>query len=470
MPDAIDPSGFQISVVLRAGGNKFPLWVSGAVNTLGSIYNSDDQDALLYKDIPVVESVQIDVGIGLMGKISVSISAPYDLGLKLLSSSLFAIGVFLDVQIGYPRIGQFMPWFSGMTAKPDISINPLDGLTATLNVPGGALAAARSNSSRTFNGSYASIIQTIANDDFNKWELDLPDGTEGDDNDSLYKTREGVSQGNRTDWAFVQFLCRLANCDAFMIPSWPGQGNTNRASMLRVRRRRDMMGGTPRYTFVSRGQVDFINVFPLLSFESPSEGIWFPLGSREARAADVSMRNRDEPSPETVVRPEETDVPSTPGDTGVGAGSEEEEGTVAAVEGTPRDERGSSGRRVHAPAHAPESPQEVLTMMVSEGRQRGSLNVNISSIGLPHLLPGEVIAIDGVGPFDGNYAIESISHTAAPGDWTMNMKLLGDSLGGRAISEALQRPLESFNQESAPERQEAEGGGSTVVEPTPSEG
>lgn len=465
MPDVIDPSGFQIAVILRTGGNAFPLWMGGATNERGAIYHSDDPETLLYEDIPIVESVEVDIGIGLIGKVSVQISAPYDLGLKLLNSSLFSIGSVLDVQIGYPRIGKFLPWFSTMTSKPSVQISPDDGLTATLNGEGGAFAACRGTSSETFDGSYADIIDTIAAQDSNKWRVDFPPGDRGDESDALYRERSGVSQGNKTDWMFVQHLCRLANCDAWIAPDDRVRG----ANVLRIRRRSEEMAGTPRYTFVARGRADFINYFPLLSFESSAEGVWLPPGSRETRAADINIITRETP-PETIVRPEDTNVSGMPGEAGVGEGNEEDDGTVVAVEPSPRDDRGVAGRRVHAPAHAPESPEEVLQSMVTEARQRGGLNVTISSIGIPDLFPGEVVGIAGVGIFSGNYGLESISHAASPGDWSMTMKLLGDGLGENGVSAALRRPWGQFNQEAAPEQQEAEGGGSVVFDPYSVEG
>jgi hypothetical protein len=464
VPEVLDPSGFQISVVLRTGGNSFPLWIGGATNERGTIYHSDDPNSSLFGDIPIVESVEVEIGIGLIGKVSVQISAPYELGLQLLNSSLFAIGSVIDVQIGYPRIAKFMPWFSTMASKPSIELSPDEGLTATLNGEGGAFAAARTTSSETFSGSYASIIQQIADQDSNKWHLKLPKGEDGDESDSLYRSRENVSQGNRTDWMFVQHLCRLANCDAFIRPHDEVRG----ANTLQINRRSEEMRGEPRYTFVARGRSDFINTFPMLTFESSAEGVWLPPGARETRAADINIVTRETP-PETVVRPEDTGVAGMPGETGVGEGVSEEEGTVVAVEGSTRDERGNPGTRVHAPQHAPESPEEVLQSLVTEARQRGGLNVTISSIGIPDLFPGEVIALSGVGIFDGNYGIESISHSAAPGDWSMTIKLLGDGLGELGVSTVLQRRWQPFNNEAAPQQEEAQSGASVEVEPTPSE-
>lgn len=461
MPDVLDPSGFQIAVILRTGGEAFPLWIGGAVQGDNTIYQSDDPNNSLFRDIPIVESVQVEIGMGLIGKVNVEIAAPFDLGLKLLESSLFAIGSVLDVQIGYPRIGKFMPWFSTMTSKPSINLNPDDGLTATLNGEGGAFAADRGSSSETFTGSYESIVREIAAQESNRWNLDIPSST-GED-DPLYVERGEVSQANRTDWMFVQHICRLANYDAWITPDPEFRG----ANLLRLRRRADSMAGKPRYTFIARGQCDFINSFPILSFESSAEGVWLPPGSREVRAADVNIITRD--ASEVVVRPEDTDVPTLPGDTTSGEGAEEADGTVVATEPIPRDARGT-GRRVIVPSHAPEEAAEALNSMVTEARQHGGLNATFSSIGLPDLFPGEAIAMAGLGIFSGNYIVESVSHSAAPGEWTMTMKLLGDGVDARGMSSAVSRSWARFNNEEVENIIEAGGGLSTRVDPYSLEG
>jgi len=462
MTSVLDPSGFQIAVVVRTGGSRFPLWIGGAIGAGRTIYQSDDSNDALYEDLPIVESIQVDIGMGLIGKVSVEIAATYDLGLKLLESALFAIGTAIDVQIGYPRTGKFLPWFSTMASKPSISISPDEGLTATLNGEGGAFAAERGTSSETFNGSYAEIINTIAGQESNRWEVDIPSSSGNED--PLYVSREGVSQNNRTDWMFVQHLCRLANCDTWITPHPTVKG----ANLLRVRRRSEAMADKPRYTFVSRGRMDFINSFPIFSFESSAEGVWLPPGAREVRTADINIITRETP-PEIVVRPEETDVPTMPGDTTVGPGAEEEEGATRAAEATPRDARGTAGIRVVQPAHAPESQRESLVSLATERRQQGGLNANFTTIGIPDLFPGEVIRLEGLGIFSGNYCVESVSHSGSPGEWTMTIKLLGDGIDSRGLDTAISQRWERFNQESAPEQQEAEGRGSTNVEPTPAE-
>jgi len=464
MSDVLDPSGFQIAVVLRSGGDSFPLWMGGGLTKGDStIYYPSDVagNDVLFEDIPIVASVQVDIGMGLIGKISVEISATYDMGLRLLESSLFAIGSVLDVQIGYPRISRFLPWFSAMTAKPSITISPDDGLQATLNGEGGAFAAARGGSSETFTGTYATIIETIANQDSNKWNLDLPDPpTEGAGEDPLYIERASVSQENRTDWMFVQYICRMANCDCWIMPDPDVQG----ANLLRVRRRGDALGGTPKpYTFVSRGQCNFIKTFPVLTFESSAEGVWLP--PRELRTTDVNIRTRQTP-PETSVRPEDVGVAALPGDTTPGEGAEESEGTVVATEPTPRDARGA-GRRVVLPVHAPENPLEVLQSMATEGRQHGGLNATFTTIGIPDIFPGEVVKLVGLGIFSGNYVVESVSHSAQPGDWSMTVKLLGDSVDSRGLETAISRTWDIYNQEPVEEQEESGGGGTISVDAVP---
>ena len=136
----IDPSGFQMNVRVRVSEEQiFNLWIGGAegrspagAQTGASFFSGPG----VFDDLPIVTSVEMEMGLGLNGKVSVGISATSDLGLALLESRLFIIGNVVEVQLGYPKIGLFTPWFGGIQAKPSIQWDPNEGLTATMNVEG----------------------------------------------------------------------------------------------------------------------------------------------------------------------------------------------------------------------------------------------------------------------------------------------------------------------------------------------
>ena len=200
MPQPLDPSGFQMIVRVRDdAGAEFLLWTNassggsgltdGARASLGGAPMAS-AGQLAGVDLPIVESVEIELNLGLNGKLTVNVAAPYDLGLRLLDSSLFKIGNVIEAQIGYPRSGRFTSWFSAMAAKPALRISGEDGLVATFNGEGGAFASLRSASSRSYEAqSYRQIIQFIA--DRHHWTTQFPTTIT---NNPLNKKRETMNQ------------------------------------------------------------------------------------------------------------------------------------------------------------------------------------------------------------------------------------------------------------------------------------
>jgi hypothetical protein len=106
--------------------------------------------------------------------------------------------------------------------------------------------------------------------------------------------------------------------------------------------------------------------------------------------------------------------------------------------------------------------------MATEARQQGGLNASITSIGIPDLFPGENVRLEGIGIFSGNYVVESIAHSAAPGDWNMTIKLLGDGVDARGMADTLGYEWNRWNSQEAEQQQDAEGGGTTTREPVES--
>lgn len=456
MPPVLDPSGFMLSVVIIAGdGTRYPLWLKGASTEQNrSIFRNEKTQ---FQDLPIVQSVSVDLNRGLNGSVSIELAAPFDLGLELINSDLFVIGNGIEVRIGYPSLGRFLPWFRTMSVKPDLTIDGSEGMTATLNGQGGAFAAQRTEASRPFTGSYFDAIQEIAN--IHSWLLRPPpeDTLRDFENDPLYRNREQFTQGNRSDWVFVQLLARQSQCEAFIAPDPQGQRNT----ALILRRVSQGQLGKPRYTFLLRGAPDFVNSFPVFSFQTAAEGVWLPRGSGRVVTNDYDPDNPSN-SAEVTVDPDEI---SRSNESGVSQGQIEldgEESELRTSEETPEQ----AGERVPASARGPQSPTEVIQTHAIEEAMRGGLNLTIETIGIPELFPGDVVSIGGAGIFDGNYGIDGVSHEASGDGWSMTLKLISNALNARAITDRLRREWQSFNRQTPPETTtDADSGGQVDREP-----
>lgn len=463
MPAPIDPSGFQMSVeVILQNGEKFPLWMrpseSGVPETIRQVDRAlGITGATPLGDLPIVESVEITMSRGLTMGASINIVAPYELGLDLLSTNLFVIGNAYEVRIGYPRLGRFLPWMSFRAEKPDLNISPDEGLTATLNGTAGSFAALRGASSRTYTGSYRDILQEIAERGHNQWLIDFPDVEQGS---AFDEQRDQVSQGNKSEWFFVQQIARSANCDAFMLPSREQQGRP----VLTIRRRKDAFAQSPRFTFVMRGQIDMETVFPLFNFSSPSEGVWVPRSQGGVTCTDIDP---DDGSVQEVTADAlDSDTPrldeaAVGGDQVVQVGSE-----VVANHPSLSDDR-ETGERCVISNRDPMTPAQQVRSLFEEGSTRGGIQASGASFGIPELFPNDIITLGNLGIFSGNYLVDSMTHRAGPGEWTMDMKFLANSVALSAIAEDLRVTPTSINTRTAPEladgSENAGGGGTTVT-------
>lgn len=464
----VDPSGVAITVIVEtARGTRFPLWLNGAVVGEGPAAESIFLDANVeFRDLPIVTAVNIEMSMNYNASCTVEISAPYELGLALLESELFIIGNTIVTQIGYPRIGLFLPPIATMAVKPSININPDDGLTATLNGQGGVFAGTRGRRSQQFRDVTAKdVMEEIGNLVHNRWSFIFPQEEPGE---PLYVTRN-ISQSNESDWGFVTRLARLAGYRLVVRPL-PNEGARNRIVAIRES---DAAREEPVYTLSARSQIDMIapnGRFPLLSFESEAEGVWLGAGSDRVSTNDIGHEDGEETGRVTsTVEDVSDDSPPATEDV-VGNGSEDTEDVNVAARVSEDD---GDDQFLSVPSSdTGRTPTEVVQQENREQSERsGGIQATVSTVGNPVAFPGDRIRIENIGLFSGNYEIIGMSHAVGEGDWTTSMRLIRrGGVGAEWISEILRRGLNADAQDQEPEGQpqlgeDATGGGTTTVEP-----
>jgi len=484
---AMDPSGFQMAIrVITTEGDAYPLWMTPSMSDTNDTLATVDAalgtegDALI-NGLPCVESVTITMGPGLNSKLTVALAMPFDIGLKVLSSPLLRIGNKIECQIGYTKAGRFMPWISAMSAKPEVNINPEDGLSVTLNGEGGAFIALRNSRSTVYeNRSYADILEAITSrTEYSGIDLLLPDSTGSED--ELYRLREQTSQGNQSDWFFIQHLARTANCDAWMEPSRDRDGRQT----LQIVRRSTAMEKAPRFTFLMRGNANFDTHFPILEFDSPAEGTWLPGSATSVGVGgfDVSTggvfglvvaRGNATPVAAAPTAPpagslaatlavidSAFDIPATNESiAGTGSTTISETNIQLAIVVDPDN----VGEFLHVSERDQRGAAAVATAHQTEAAiAHGGIHVTITTIGIPDLFPGETVEVHGVGLFDGAYLVQNITHTVAAGDWSMTVEILSNATQAALMSATASFSPPRVNTATAPEPNgDAEGGGNTV--------
>jgi hypothetical protein len=414
--------------------------------------------ALTGVDLPVVENIEIELNLGLNGRLTVTMAAPYDLGLRMLDSSLFKIGNVIEAQLGYPRSGRFTPWFSAMAAKPAIRISPDDGLIATMTGEGGAFASLRSSSNKVYEGkSYRDIITEVA--DRHRWTVQYPGNAE-----ELERQRESVSQSGFSDWGFINQLCRQANVDCFMGPDPDNFGR----SRLFVLARAEANEEQPTRTYVMRQQIDMVNVFPILDYESDALGVWMPRSAESVRTGDINPMNRE--VERHVANQASSIVPGLGLAIATATGRSVVGDHLSQIFADARSQLDAGEFVPHSSRDPSRTAMQTIQAHRDEGAVRGAMNAVITGFGVPEQYPGELIGIRGTGRLDGTFQVHGLTHRAMAGEWTMTMTCMNNATSSDLIASFFQIQPPQVNQQDPPEAtaDDATGGG-TEVSPVPAE-
>lgn len=245
----------------------------------------------------------------------------------------------------------------------------------------------------------------------------------------------------------------MANCDAMIVP---GVENGDR-QILRIVRRSDAVQGADQnevFTFVMRGNPDFITKFPILGFESELESTWLPRAAMGVTTSDI-----DPATGNTVSASAEAGSAEVPTTGAVVASTEQviDRGYKLGF-GAERTEPGDTGEHIVWSAIDPIRPAEAANSLIYESQIAASVQCSVETIGIPEVCPADVSFVVGMGFLDGLYTTMGFTHTANGDSWNMNLKFVSSAFGrdmirdgmARAVaSESSARPSESAENDSA---------------------
>jgi hypothetical protein len=309
-------------------------------------------------------------------------------------------------------------------AQPSIRISPDEGLTATINGNGAAFSALRGASSRTFTGTFRDAVKKIA--EIHKWNTSLP---KEDPSQAFDKPREPFSQGNMSDWKFLQMICRWSSCDAFMAPDPDQDGSTS----LFIRSRKEDNSQKPLRAFVMRGNPNFIDSFPMFDFVSDAIGVWLPGAASKVSSADIHPDSKE--TEECEATSETVDEESL-GERQPSEGSVNVDGTEIEILSATGDTE--TGDFVTASSRDPaRTPDEVVNAHRGESVVRGGVNSSFTTFGIPEMFTGELYTVSGLGIFNSAYRCMKLTHRALAGEWTMHIEGMNNAASETFLAEAL---------------------------------
>lgn len=409
---------FVAARIVDEAGEVFPLWTNVQESTQ-STFGSGPEIEL--SSLAYLQSVTVEINLSGLPKISAALMPPFNEGIQFLDSKLADSGGanFLEVQFGYTSGTSegdaiLSPVYGGILLNPEISIG--EEVSIQLNAQGtGGFALVRQTGTRTARDGETrrDMIRRIAAGPGERPRLTVnfegadnnPDGSPNTAVRELLDARVNYSQGGRTDWFAIWELANTARCWLLLI-----------GEELRVISRASTLSGPPTrvlylYNYPggslggltidpTRTQEDPVGAYPIFSFDSPTNAVYLPGSVRGIRMEDVSERTRERTSTDV------NDANDRTARTGEGAAAPSGDDVIS----QPDADTGDGGER------RPGDPLDQNAIEhAREDFHRGSnlgIQIEVETIGIPDIVPGEIVKIVGVGQRFGrnNYAVHKVVH------------------------------------------------------------
>lgn len=458
---------FMSAVIVTPNGTRLPLWTD-----LNLTAAQLDSIHLGVSSLPYLSEIEITIPLGDVPTIRAQLTPPFKDGRAFLNSAAIEWGFStIEVQFGYSGgNGQVVlsPVFSAILLKPDVSVG--SDVSITLNGQGsGGFGSLRTQQAGVLRGTRLEIVEALARGDrpgatttslvhhtgpsngaafggvsglggVSSQDDSLTEGTLDDNLEFFlqqqqvvvvqHPTQKGtrrlavdlshlkgtpeekrmneeleVHPGGMSDWAQINEVLREAGCWSFI-----GTDDLGNPTIFVISRDK-MLAGEPSRTFrffdFPEGQLGhgdpaaFGGDFPILEINSPTMAVYLPGGSRGFRMQDIDDESRQfvqniindqsvapgRSGQSAAESPPSGEIPGTDTNTGDG---------TTLVQGDPNDNRAVDMAKA-----------EYAAWTGSMG-----INLDVTSIGIPTLLPGETVQVWGMGErLDHQYGVLTVKHT-----------------------------------------------------------
>jgi hypothetical protein len=441
-------SPFFAVAIRSASGKILPLW------------RLSEDDPEVTKQFPNtrgfawVAQVSVENNLGDVPILSAQLTPPFREGLEFLDSEFIEFGNSeLQIQIGYndPKVSPQV--FTGLLLEPAVSIGT--DIQITLNAHGiGGFAALRNEGglSSKPGETRLSLIKRIAQTV--NLEVDtslLGEGNSGSSAASAVGTIEDIkkgntekllsqsyqyAQGNKSSWTALWELINGAN--AWMIlksqASKPGEATKPRLQIIprdkallqpptRVLRLYDLNGGrlgvTDDPAVVSGDSPGAAPAeYPLLSLSNPPMALYLPGSHRALVLEEISDKDPEKENKEVLNHENTKSVRSSDGQAGPAASKANEEYDA---------KTGVGGERL------PGDPtlDKAVEAAAMEYRRGGNMGIqlDVETIGIPDITPGETLLLAGVGKSFGNprWGVHKVVHTLGGDGFSTSLTIVSNA-------------------------------------------
>lgn len=425
-------------------GKIIDLWVGQEESA-----NTNNLGALAY-----VSEINVKLKMGENAELTLVLTPPFEEALVFLQSDIIRFGTGrLEVVLAYStgtRTGggatnmSTLP-FSGLLQKPDVVIG--NDITITLHALGvgyqmnvvGGVESEAFDSTVSYADAVEKTLKKYVTSDNSANNLKITDlykyvdekKKTGDSRDDFFRPPKpntvGESQmpdakvvpavvmkGPRNDWWFVKETVTSFGYDLFI------DGNevfiATKTDWIDKNVGKDIV----RKHFLLRGVVDPTrNMFPILSFQSPTTAVWLQPGVGEAIANEADVNKKDQAGIKFTASDKTT--PITRGQQGVDPAKTGAAGV---------DAKGAVAARVMPGDAADKEVQKKVAAHWSDKNMDSGIQGQFTTLGIPGLIPGESVQVSGFEPidiqkrgngrnpiFNGVYGVVEVNHKIGVGGW-----------------------------------------------------
>lgn len=408
------------ATIVTPDGERYPLWLrtSAAAQASARLGTTNS--------LAFVTELSVELQLAYLPIIKVTLSPPYRSGLDFLNSRLIEWGQsILEVQFGYVvqqaadrgdpsrPVGRAIlsPVYSGVILKPEVQLGET---SIVLNAQGvGGFAAVRQEGTLTIKATRKEVVRQL----FQKVGIALDDSEVTKLSTSQAgvvaewsKTAIDFVQGGDTYWTAAMKVIREAGCHAYLsgtkLQILPASFVFS-STPTKLFRYYDFAGG--KIGPVDGGSSGINRVLPILSASSPTSAVYLPSSAQGFFIQDVNSFDREEIK--KFIGDKQVAAPRT----GEGAASINNPKTMPA----PNTQTGEGAEQFPGDPSDSQLVQQVKAEYAAQSTMMG-VQLNFESIGDPTVLPGQVVAIRGLGQrLSGNYSIFKLTHTVGSGGYTM---------------------------------------------------
>lgn len=253
-------------------------------------------------DLPIVESVNVEWGPSVMGKINISMKTDYFTGKWFLDSELSRWRNAIVVQAGYPKANIWTPVFYGYTEAPQPTHDPLGyQITLSANIVGNRIRRMKYNMGNFIKGKQTrrevvrEFLQTQKYDVY--FTLDPVTGRE-ESNAWLETLVESKNVGSGRFWpedlsieGFIGWVCLEAGMRCVM---WPHPDTGEIYAFSFVNRSTIMTQKVNRELRLFSGIDTNLGIYPLTNFQSSSPQVFMDALVMGAQSSDIDPLSKEE--------------------------------------------------------------------------------------------------------------------------------------------------------------------------------